>query len=200
MINKVSQLALAYKPKDRFEVYRSIADAGHVCYRAEGGDPEAFVKKLIKWGHESVLEHESVSFDIRTSRAMLAELTRHRLASYSVESTRYVNYESGLFVVLQERLSLKADSLTLKACEEAYKRYKELLDEGFSAQVARDVLPLCTATNIRMTANIREWRHITRLRTSKAAHPQMRDLMGMIYRVLEAYYPALFEDIVPYEE
>jgi thymidylate synthase (FAD) len=198
-----------------------------------------FIAKLIGLGHESVLEHESISVLMGTSRAMLAEITRHRLASYSVESTRYVKYSAGLHVVGQPGLydgfgavedgwaearvndavgsgkgapapglakqdaskprKIKFyDEIWMKGMKDAWKAYQGLLKAGHPAEIARDVLPLCALTHIRMTANVREWRHILRLRTSKAAHPQMRDLMSITHGLFMARYPVLFQDIEPY--
>jgi thymidylate synthase (FAD) len=187
------------KPKSREDVYASIEDAGRLCYKSEPtGDPTgAFIRRLIHRGHESVIEHEGVTALITTDRGVMAELTRHRLASFSIESTRYVRYDRGLDVIRPPFRDDGSEDLWRVAVENAEAAYGGLVLAGEPPQIARSVLPQCLATTIRMTANFREWRHILRLRTSPAAHPQIRELMGMAWGYLTAMYPALFFDLIP---
>jgi thymidylate synthase (FAD) len=187
-----------FNPRPADELYLTIETAGRMCWRSTGepAEREEFVRSLIRRGHESVIEHASVSAIIGTDRGILAELTRHRLASFSVESTRYVRHDDheSWQVYWPDGVPLQ-DSPWLLGMLGAEKAYKELLGLGFPPQMARSVLPLAFATRIFMTANIREWRHVFKLRTSWAAHPQMRALMLKGLAKMKALYPALFWDI-----
>lgn len=170
------------------DVYKKIERCGRVCYQSQPkGDAADFIRKIINRGHESVLEHVALTFHIICDRAIMAELTRHRLASFSVESTRYVKYDELTFVnpppYVQEDL------------RQAELAYEDALNGGLAPELARAVLPLCTKTELYMTANLREWRHILKLRTAKAAHPQMRQVAGQILDILREKLPIIVEDI-----
>lgn len=180
---------------------KDIEHIGRVCYKSEGritpDSAERFVRNLIKRGHESVLEHRSITVSIVTDRAIANELVRHRVAAYTQESTRYCNYtgEGIIFIKplnMQDPVSLSIYTSVAKMAEE---RYNALIELGATPEAARDVLPLMTATNIIATCNLREWRHILRLRTDKAAHPKMRGLMQGILKQFKSLYPVIFEDI-----
>ena len=171
------------------EILLKIERCGRVCYQSEPkGNPESFIRMLIKRGHESVLEHASLTFHIICDRAILAELTRHRLCAFSVESTRYVKYDE--LVTVQEN-----DIVYNVMAFWTENAYKGLLQQGYPPEIARAVLPLCLKTELYMTANLREWRHILKLRTAKAAHPQMRQIAGMILAVFKEKLPVIVEDI-----
>jgi thymidylate synthase (FAD) len=187
-----------FNPRPAEELYLAIETAGRMCWRSTGepSGREEFVRSLIRRGHESVIEHASVSAIIGTDRGILAELTRHRLASFSVESTRYVRHDDPeSWLAYRPEGVPDQDSPWLRAMIGAEEAYNELLGLGFPPQMARSVLPLAFATRIFMTANIREWRHVFKLRTSWAAHPQMRALMFKGLAKMKALYPALFWDI-----
>jgi thymidylate synthase (FAD) len=163
------------------------------CTSHKGVDNEYFIQRLIKKGHDIVLEHASLSVYIRTDRAMLAELTRHRLASYTVESTRYVNYKNGATFIIQEGMDAFAHNDYTIACYQSWQNYCDLMEkQGLTPEIARAVLPLGLSTHIYMTANIREWRHIIKMRTAEAAHPQMRALIGQVQTLFHNRYPILF--------
>ncbi|MBR3747694.1 MAG: FAD-dependent thymidylate synthase [Selenomonadaceae bacterium] len=157
---------------------------------------ESFVRSIIKRGHESVLEHVSLTFHIVCDRAIMAELTRHRLASFTVESTRYVKYNE-LTVIKPFSTPDGSDFTFFLIMKEAEKNYLFLIEEGVKPELARAVLPQCTATTLYMTANLREWRHVLKLRTDKAAHPQMRFVAGQILDILREKLPVIVEDINP---
>lgn len=183
-----------------------IEMAGRTCYKSEDkisrGSAEKLVKTLIKNGHHSVIEHGNISLKIICDRGVTHELVRHRLAAYSQESTRYCNYSRGKFnneICCIRPYFWKTNShkfdVWAKACESAEKYYMELLGDGASPQEARSVLPNSLKTEIVITANIREWRHITTLRTSPRAHPQMREVMMPILKWAYTKYPVFFQDI-----
>ena len=174
---------------DGAQILRKLERCGKVSRQSKLGDAESFVRSIIKRGHESVLEHVSLTFHIVCDRAIMAELTRHRLASFTVESTRYVKYDELTFV----DPPITADS-GLSDIEYAY---QSALKAGWKPEIARAVLPLCLATELYMTANLREIRHILKLRTNKAAHPQMRVVARQILDILREKLPVIVEDITP---
>ena len=172
------------------DIYAKIERCGRVSHQSEShGEPENFIRMLIKRGHESVLEHFSLTFHIICDRAIQNELVRHRHASFTVESTRYVKYDELTFV----RPPIYAQD-DLQQAEYAY---EDCLNGGIPPEIARAVLPLCLKSELYMTANLRELRHILKLRTDKAAHPQMRFIAGQILQILRNKLPVIVEDITP---
>lgn len=193
---------------------RRIEAAGRTCYKSESkissDSAEKFVKMIIKRGHESVIEHISLSVRFICDRGVTHEIVRHRLAAYSQESTRYCNYSGGVTFVIppwvdakegfyEEYIASKDDATNdwLNAMWNLEKMYISLLGYGWTPQQARSVLPNSLKTEIVMTANLREWRHVLRLRCSQAAHPQMRELMVPLLWDLRDRIPVIFDDILP---
>ena len=190
-------------------ILRHLELVGRTCYKSEGlitdTSAETFVRKLIARGHEAIIEHESISVRFICDRGVSHELVRHRLASYAQESTRYCNYSKAQF---NSEITVIKPCFLMKGTE-AYRQwewtmhraecaYFGLLDIGLSPQEARCVLPNSLKTEAVMTANLREWRTVLRLRCGKAAHPQMREVMLMLLEKLHAAIPVVFDDI--YEE
>ncbi len=175
--------------------------AGRVCYKSEDkitADSAAkFVRGLIANGHHSVIEHESLSVRIVCDRGVSHELVRHRLASYSQESTRYVNYKDGLTVVRPRFWERQTYEFFLwqTAMLDIEAHYQILIESGASPQEARCVLPNSLKTEIVMTANLRQWRHILAQRMGAKAHPQMRQIAEMIFLEFTEILPDVFEDI-----
>jgi len=129
-------------------------------------------------------------------------MVRHRIASYSQESTRYCNYAKGDFngeITVIEPIFLEPGTegyeIWKNGCLQAEDNYFKMLNYGCSPQEARAVLPNSLKTEIVMTANIREWRHFLKLRTSKAAHPQIKEVADMLLTELNFILPSLFDDI-----
>lgn len=184
-----------------------IERAGRVCYKSEGrisnGSSEKFIRGIIKRGHESVIEHVSITVRVICDRGVTHEIVRHRIASYSQESTRYCNYATDKFsneITVIKPLFWKEGTKEyetwkqgMENCEEAYFR---LIHLGASPQEARSVLPNSLKTEIYMTMNFREWRHFFALRCSSAAHPQMHQVANMILNQFKERYPLFVEDIV----
>ena len=173
---------------DEQDVYRLLELAARTCYKSEDkishGTAQALLRRLMKTGHESVIEHVSISVRIVCDRGITHELVRHRLCSFSQESTRYANYGKEKFgreITVIRPFFWKEGSPEFEAWKEAMtsaeKSYMALLDMGARPQEARSVLPNSLKTDIITTANIREWRHIFNLRCSKASHPQIRQIM-----------------------
>ena len=188
------------------DVLKHIEQCGRVCYKSEHRITDdshlTFIKNIIKRGHEAVLEHFSFSVKFVCDRGVTHEIVRHRLASYCQESQRYVNYSKDDFggeICVIEPSYLTKGSMGygrwVNACIECEKAYFDLLDWGATPQEARAVLPNSTKTEIIMTANLREWRHFFKLRCSKAAHPQMRELVIPLLKELQTKLPVIFDDI-----
>ena len=179
-----------------------IERAGRTCYRSEDriteDSAEKFVAMLVKRGHLSVLEHAHATFRLVTDRGVTHELVRHRVGiSYSQESSRYCCYAKDKFggeitVVLpgfiteEERLGIET------VCRQSEQVYLALVSLGTKPEIARAVLPTCLKTEIAVTANFREWLEVIRQRTSKAAHPQIRELIGMVRDTLAKECPSVF--------
>lgn len=166
----------------------SIEMASRTCYKSEAkidiGSAEKLVKMLVDKGHEAMLEHASVQVKCLTDRGITHEIVRHRLFSFAQESTRYVKYKNGIRIVAPIGIEGDAKSLWYHACELAEVYYDQMIKAGAQPQVARDVLPTCTASEIVITGNIREWRHFFNLRLhgkTGAPHPKMKQLAQLIY-------------------
>lgn len=186
------------------EMLKKIELAARTCYKSEDkitdDSAEKFVRNLIKRGHESALEHEKVSVRIICDRGVSHEIVRHRIASYSQESTRYCNYSKGQFgaeiTVIKPCFLDKGTtrySCWKAACERAESEYLDLITLGCTPQEARTVLPNSLKTEIVMTANLREWRHFFRLRCAPDAHPQMREIATMMLEEFRKLIPVLFD-------
>jgi len=180
-----------------------IAKAARVCYQSQehsSRPDEEMVRMILKNGHESVIEHASATIAIVCDRGVTHEIVRHRLCSYSQESTRYCNYSSKKFgaeikVIQPPDLhgkTLEIWKQTVLACEIAY---IELIANGVKPQIARAILPNCLKTEIVMTCNFREWRHFLKLRCAPAAHPQMQEIANMVRVVLQECCPIVFEEL-----
>lgn len=193
-------------PIDGKQTLKRIEHAGRTCYKSENRITEesakTFVRKLIERGHESVLEHESITVRFICDRGITHEIVRHRLASYSQESTRYCNYSGDKFgnqITFIKPCFLEEGTGGYKLWKQAMfiaeKEYFDLLNWGCTPQEARSVLPNSTKTEIIMTANLREWRHFLKLRTATAAHPQMRELTVPLLEELQRQIPVVFDDI-----
>lgn len=187
-------------------ILQRLEECGRVCYKSEDkitdGSAEKFICGIIKSGHEAVLEHCSFTVKWIVDRGISHELVRHRLAAYCQESTRYCNYGKDRFeneITVIEPFYLNKGTnghqTWYETCIAAEKAYFDLLEFGCTPQEARAVLPTCLKTEVVMTADIREWRHFFRLRCSKAAHPQMREVALQLLDMCCERMPVLFEDI-----
>lgn len=186
-----------------------IEKAARTCYRSEdkitddGSSDQKIKEMLTSLGHMAMLEHSVLSVEFTTDRAIANELVRHRLCSFAQESTRYCNYSKDKFgneltfvrpEWLRDYYTYEA-SLWVDTCVMAERNYLTLLKKGLKPEDARCVLPLSLTTKLVMTTNYAEWRHILELRTSKAAHSQMRALMIPLLKELQETIPVIFDDI-----
>jgi len=180
--------------------------SGRTCYKSEDKiTPDSaikFVKKIRSLQHHSVLEHAAASFKFVCDRGVTHELVRHRLASYSQESTRYCNYGKrkfgGQIRVIEPPFKLdKSQEEWEFVCERIEEAYLRLLKWGESPQMARSVLPNCLKTEIVMTCNFREWLHVFALRSSenKRAHPQIQEIIDMARHILIEKCPGVFNGL-----
>lgn len=188
------------------EILKKIEKAGRICYKSENkiaeGTAEKFVENILKQGHESVLEHEKITVTIICDRGISHEIVRHRIASYSQESTRYCNYTGEKFgnelTFIKPCFWNEEDpkyQIWVKQMEDIEKNYNILIGMGASAQEARSILPNSLKTEIVVTMNIREWRHFFKLRCSSAAHPQMQEIAKILLQSFKKKVPVVFDDI-----
>lgn len=187
----------------REEVLRYLELCGRVCYKSEDKMTEEsasrFVKFLIERGHESPIEHISISVRIICDRGVSHEWVRHRIASYSQESTRYCNYVNAKFgselSFIRPYFAKEGEMLFTvwkEACENAEKAYMDMLEAGAKPEDARSVLPNSLKTEFICTMNLREWRHFFALRCAKAAHPAMREIAVPLQEAFREMLPELF--------
>jgi len=191
---------------DGSEILKKIERAARVCYKSEGkiqeGSAEKFLKAILNRGHESVLEHEKITVTVVCDRGVSHEIVRHRIASYSQESTRYCNYSDNKFgnelTVIKPCFWNENDekyAIWKKQIEEIEKAYIRLIQLGTTPQEARSILPNSLKTEIVITMNIREWRHFFKLRTAEVAHPQMKEIARVMLEEFKKKVPVLFDDI-----
>lgn len=180
-----------------------IEKAGRTCYKSEDKITEEsapkFVRMIRKRGHHAMLEHAVISAVIVADRGLTHELVRHRLASYAQESTRYCNYGKGKFgqeitVVEQPGMDAEQEQIWNWAMIESETRYMQLLKSGAHPQIARSVLPIGLKTEIVITANLREWMHIFKMRCDTPAHPIIRGVALEILNKLNERLPSLYEE------
>ena len=201
----IKPIAVIESHVDADYILKQIELAGRTAYKSEdkitNGSAKDFVKMILKRGHLSVIEHQSVSVRFICDRGVSHEIVRHRLASYTQESTRYCNYTKGKFgseiTVIepcfwsQDDEKYKVWKQTIEQIESAYNKLVEL---GATPQEARSILPNSLKTEIVVTMNLREWRHFFNLRTSAAAHPQMREVAIPLLKEFQKQIPIIFDD------
>ena len=191
---------------DGKKMLQKIERIGRVCYKSEDliteDSAEKFIRNILKRGHESVIEHEKISVKMVCDRGVTHEIVRHRVASYSQESTRYCNYQKDKFgneLTFIKPVFWKEDSpeytLWKESMQQIEDQYMKLTDMGASAQEARSILPNSLKTEIVVTMNLREWRHFFRLRTASAAHPQIREIAGMVLEEFRRQIPVVFDEL-----
>jgi thymidylate synthase (FAD) len=186
------------------EDIRRIEQVARTCYKSEGKTTLTSYRKLLERlrdsGHHAMLEHASMTVKFTCDRGVSHELVRHRLASFAQESTRYVNYEgTGLEVICPPEIFHDENdhifSYWQMGVVNAEIAYRAMVQSGLAPQIARSVLPTCLKTEINVTANYREWRHILSLRSPVTAHPQMRDLIIPLLTEVKQLVPIVFEDL-----
>ena len=199
---------------DSYEnILKKIERIGRVCYKSEGkiteDSAEKFIRGLLTRQHESVIEHEAITVRIVCDRGVTHEIVRHRIASYSQESTRYCNYMGDKFdnqiTVIDLAKGFKYDlskendkakyEVWTKAMENAEQAYFRMLELGATPEEARSVLPNSLKTEIVVTMNLRSWRNFFRLRVDSHAHPQMREVAEIVYKAFQEKLPVFVADL-----
>ena len=188
----------------------TIALAAKLCYskstiedlneKVSRKDQTDFIEKLMNMGHESVFEHASFTFGIEgVSRVLLAQLTRHRIASYSVQSQRYVSYEKGFgYIIPQSIIQLGSEEVSrfsrqMETIESWYIEWQKKLGVGEkSNEDARFVLPNACETRIMLTMNVRELFHFFSLRMCGRAQWEIRNMAGQMFLLCYQTAPTLF--------
>lgn len=181
-----------------------IEKAGRTCYKSEDkiskGSANKFASMLLRNNHESVFEHVSISVRFITNRGVTHELVRHRLCAFSQESTRYVKYNKGNMEFIEpvwwNDWNKEQQRIWQSSMENSEQMYVNLMSSKARAEQAREVLPNSLKTEIVVTTNLRNWRHIFNLRCHKRAHPQIRQLMINCLKDFKEMVPLLFDDII----
>lgn len=206
-------------------ILKHLERCGRTCYKSEDKITDdscyKFIKMLLSKGHESVIEHYNISIKFVCSRSLSHQLVRHRLCSFSEQSQRYCNFETKVDMgIIQpywmdesdiKKIRNKSFSSVLQIPNKVSKKcqywLESIIDSAVSygillrsnpemtPQQARSLLPNAAKTEIVCTANLRQWRHILKLRTSKGADPEIRELMIPLLRKLQEKLPTLFSDI-----
>lgn len=191
-------------PIDGEKILKKIERCGRVCYKSEekitSNSARKFVKGIINSGHESVIEHVNITVIVICDRGVSHEIVRHRIASYSQESTRYCDYAKKGQIAVIDPFFFEIGSEKRKVWEEAMLKcegaYNKLRELGAKPEEARSVLPNSLKTEIVITYNLREWRHFFKLRCSPRAHPQMRELVIPLLKAFKDKIPVVFDDIL----
>lgn len=215
-----------FDPINGEEILRKIEHCGRTCYKSEEqiskDSAKRFINGLLKSKHLSVIEHVSLTVKIICSRSISHEIVRHRLASYSQESTRYCDFSKEKFgkqitVILpkgfdedllgehnhnhirltdstHERLKNTEQLYWFYGCADTEIAYLRMLSNGAKPEIAREILPHCLKTEIVMTCNLREWKHIFQMRCQKAAHPHIQETMKDVLHRFYEEIPIIFDD------
>lgn len=187
------------------EIIDKIAKVARTCYKSEDNSTSErnreLVKRLIKSGHEAMIEFFDITVKFTCDRGVSHELVRHRMASFAQESTRYCNYSKDkfgnelTFIVPSWVEDAYKEDNWIMAMKYAENHYFRLINNGWTPQQARMVLPMSIKTEVNMKANLREWRHFFKLRCSTAAHPDMRVLALDLLKQFHDNIPIIFDDI-----
>ena len=206
---KVSLLAYTPEPE------KVCALAARTCYsglemdelktRVQDKDQADFLRRVVASGHHSVLEHAAFTFTAEgVSRSLLAQITRHRIASFSVQSQRYVSMEKGFGYVIPPRIEALGDAAVaeferqMALMHEWYCTWQEKLGKGESSnEDARFVLPNACETHITFTMNARELLHFFSLRCCERAQWEIRALAIEMLKLCKAVAPVIFENAGP---
>lgn len=207
MVRWVDYSARIIGPENEENVVRKIETAFRTCYNSTDkmkNEPfensVKFVKSCISRGHHSPVEHANITIEATIDRGLLAEITRHRIGSFSVSSTRYIRYSTEVPCVMPYQIRSADDAIKTsfrRAIEDACQAYQNMLLLDVKPENARAILPQALAVTIIETHNIREWLHIFDLRyrgTTGSPHPDMRVWMHKVYVEFMKYYPHIFDE------
>ena len=206
MVKVISPAVEILTPLDGEAILKHLELCARNCYKSEdkitSDSARKMVKKLIELGHEAMIEHFSVTESLPTNFGVIKDLSRHRIATFDVERTRYCLYSKDKFgneLTVMEPPELEKGSedydVWLKGMEAMEKAYMDLANRGYKADVCRTLLPHGLKVEMIMSANIREWSHIFKLRCALAAHPTVRQVMRMLHQKMKEQIPVVFDDI-----
>ena len=202
---KIIKPMIIVEDKDYVKLMKNLERACRTCYRSEDKIVEDSYKTLltncINRGHESVLEHEKITIQMICDIGVYKDLTRHRHASFSIESTRYCNYGKDKFD--NELKFIKPCNIEpgqiyafwMNEMQNIEHTYQEMSRRGCTPDQMRMILPHSTAALVTMTANIREWKHILELRCTKHAHPAVQQVMIPLLLHFKETMPEIFDSI-----
>ena len=193
-----------FSADDGLCLLKHIEWCARISHRSEDAvTPDSYDRLLrsvvLQHGDWSVVEHASVSVDFYVDRGITHELVRHRLFAFTQESTRFVNYEKKMppSFVRPDLSNTEAELIWESAIVSAEHFYRSMLQHGCPPQIARSVFPNALASRIIITGNLRNWRHFLLMRTTKEAHPQMREVTIPLLKEFKAKIPIFYEDIEP---
>lgn len=207
MVKIIEPSVTVLTPIDGEAILRHIESCGRTCYQSYDKQDEdshkRMVAMLIKSGHESVLEHFSITVKLKTSLSVYKDITRHRTGvAFSIESTRYNAYNKGKYgseLTFARPSNIDNESylydIWLSTMKEIEKSYLNMAEFGAKPDQMRQILPHSIAAEVCMTANLREWRHIFKLRCSPAAHPDVQEIMKMVLEEFHNKIPVVFDDL-----
>ena len=202
---KIIKPMIIVEDKDYVKLMKNLERACRTCYRSEDKIVEDSYKTLltncINRGHESVLEHEKITIQMICDIGVYKDLTRHRHASFSIESTRYCNYGKDKFD--NELKFIKPCNIEpgqiyafwMNEMQNIEHTYQEMSRCGCTPDQMRMILPHSTAALVTMTANIREWKHILELRANNHAHPSVQQVMIPLLLYFKEKMPEIFNSI-----
>ena len=202
---KIIKPMIIVEDKDYVKLMKNLERACRTCYRSEDKIVEDSYKTLltncINRGHESVLEHEKITIQMICDIGVYKDLTRHRHASFSIESTRYCNYGKDKFD--NELKFIKPCNIEpgqiyafwMNEMQNIEHTYQEMSRRGCTPDQMRLILPHSTAALVTMTANIREWKHILELRANNHAHPSVQQVMIPLLLYFKEKIPEIFNSI-----
>lgn len=203
---KIIEPSIQIEKVDYKQMMKNLERACRTCYRSEGKITEESYKTLLKncinRGHESILEHEKITIRMTCDIGVYKDLTRHRIASFSIESTRYCNYGKDKFdnqIKFIKPVNIQEGTETYvgwyKTCQAIEENYISMSNAGATPDQLRMILPHSTAAEVTMTANIREWKHIFSLRCTNHAHPAVEQVMIPLLLHFKKEMPEIFENI-----
>lgn len=217
---KIEKPSVTVENFEPLKIMRNIEKACRTCYRSEDKISDDSYKNLLKncinRGHESVLEHEKITIRMICDIGVYKDLTRHRFASFSIESTRYCNYGKDKFdneikfiepvFYTPETIESYTNDADKANClkTQYWKRCMEIIEEHYMDMLEntkatpdelRMLLPHSTAAQVTMTANIREWKHILSLRAQKMTHPAVQQLMIPLLLLFKQEMPEIFDTV-----
>lgn len=194
----------AYNMNEGLKQLRKIEYFARISHRSEERVTAISYDKFLRFvvlekGDWSVVEHGWLSVVFYVDRGITHEIVRHRMASYTQESTRFVNYatkqEPNFIYPMEYRGDVVQDEDWVKAINQCEESYKALVGKGWAPQLARSVFPNALGSKIAMTCNLRNWRHFLLMRTTREAHPQMKEVTYPLLESMKYFFPIIFEDI-----